>query len=143
MERQNDALASEIYEVYEVGQPRFNGTVKNLLDAIRPKLALIVMGPHDRVGTYTAWAFGHPRAAASTRRYHRATRARVVVGTAAQAGSVQVASGVKRFNDHQLTAPIFATGWDGNVRVSLFADGRIGVKTETPAYAMPPNGNVA
>jgi hypothetical protein len=51
---------------------------------------------------HTAWAFGHPRA-----------------------GII-----VKRFDEHQLTAPIFATGWDGNVRVTLFADGRIGVRTE-------------
>jgi hypothetical protein len=30
----------------------------------------------------------------------------------------------------ELTAPIFTTGWDGNVRVTLFADGRIGVRAE-------------
>jgi hypothetical protein len=102
----------------------YNGTTKELLDAIRPKLALIGMGPHDRVGTYTAWTYGHPRADVIELIEHALSAA-----PQRKPVSVQVASGVKRFDAHQLTAPIFATGWDGNVRVTLFADGRIGVRT--------------
>src|SRR5580704_16705723 len=77
------------------------------------------MGPHDRVGTYTAWAFGHPRKTV----IELLEQARSS-GLQRKAVSEQVATGVTRFEEHQVTAPIFATGWDGNVRVTMFADGR-------------------
>jgi hypothetical protein len=46
-----------------------------------------------------------------------------------------IATGAKQFEERQITAPIFATGWDDDVRVTMRADGRIGVATRNAAVA--------
>jgi len=76
---------------------------------------------------WTGWAYGHPRAVtidllekalASAPR----TPPRVV----------PVAAGVKNFEGWEITAPIYATGWDSDVIVTLPADGPATVKTRRP-----------
>jgi competence protein ComEC len=109
-------LRSDVYEVGHHGS--WNATTKPLLDAIQPKLALISMGPTDREDTWSAWAYGHPRVEAIE------LLEAALTGPPRQAIHVPIGSGAKQFLDHEITAPIYATGWDHDVSVTLYADGR-------------------
>ncbi len=112
-------------DVYQVGHHgSYNATTKQLLSALSPKLALISFGPHDRKGLWTGWAYGHPRAVTiellEKALAKAAPRPAVVVPVAASA---------KHFEGWQITAPIYATGWDSDVIVTMTAEGAITVKT--------------
>ena len=39
-----------------------------------------------------------------------------------------VATDAMQFTNRRITAPIYATGWDGDVIVTMFADGRMDVR---------------
>lgn len=116
------ALDVDVYEVGHHGS--YNATSEKLLRALTPKLALISCGPHDRKSTWTAWAYGHPRAVTINLLEHAlakaSSRPTVVVG---------VAAGAKAFDGREIKAPIYATAWDSDVIVTMFADGRIETKT--------------
>jgi competence protein ComEC len=116
------ALDVDVYQVGHHGS--YNATSEQLLRALTPKLALIACGPFDRRQAWTAWAYGHPRAV-TIDLLERA------LATAAprRAAVVGVASGAKQFEGREIKAPIYATGWDSDVIVTMFADGRIAVKT--------------
>lgn len=106
-------------DVWQVGHHgSWNATTKELLDAIKPKLALIGMGRVERQDTWSAWAYGHPRIEA-IELLEPALR-----GPKRDPIEVQVGRGAKDFSDRTITAPIYATGWDGDVLVTLHADGR-------------------
>lgn len=116
------ALDVDVYQVGHHGS--FNATSERLLRALTPKLALIACGPADRKQAWSAWAYGHPRAV-TIDLLERALaaappRVPVVVG---------VAAGAKSFAGREIRAPIYATGWDSDVIVTMFADGRLAVKT--------------
>jgi competence protein ComEC len=112
-------------DVYEVGHHgSYNGTTKALLDAITPKAALIGMGSPERQETFSAWAFGHPRSVVIDLLEHALT------GEKRAAITVPIATGAKAFEQHEVTAPIYATGWDGNVVVTMYGDGRYEVATK-------------
>lgn len=121
-QRSTGALDVDVYEVGHHGS--YNATTKQLLSALTPKLALIGCGPYDRKSTWTAWAYGHPRAVTIDLLEH-------ALGAAPPrpAAVEPVATGVKHFEGWQITAPIYATGWDGDTIVTMFADGRIAVRT--------------
>jgi competence protein ComEC len=112
-------------DVYQVGHHgSYNATTEELLRAMTPKLALIACGPHDRRSTWTAWAYGHPRAVT------------IELLEQALAGApprrptvVPVASAAKHFEGWQITAPIYASSWDSDVIVTMFADGQITTST--------------
>lgn len=108
-------------DVYQVGHHgSYNATTTELLSALTPKLALIACGPHDRKSTWTAWAYGHPRAVTIDlleKALARATPRAAVV--------VPVAAGAKKFEGWEITAPIYTSAWDSDVIVTMFADGRI------------------
>ncbi len=115
-------LDSDVYEVGHHGS--YNATNKQLLSALTPKLALIACGPHDRKSIWTGWAYGHPRAVTVDlleKALARAAPRKAVV--------VPVAAGAKRFEGWEITAPIYATGWDSDVLVTMFADGRLVTRT--------------
>lgn len=116
-------------DLYEVGHHgSYNATTNPLLRALTPRLALIACGPYDRKSTWTGWAYGHPRAVTidllERALAHAPPRERLVV---------PVATGAKRFEGWQITAPIYATGWDSDVIVTMTADGHISVKTRRGA----------
>jgi competence protein ComEC len=114
-------LRSDVYEVGHHGS--WNATTKPLLDAIQPKLALISMGSPDRQDTWSAWAYGHPRIEAIELLEAALTGPpRAVVHTS-------IGTGGKQFEKRDITAPIYATGWDGDINMTLYADGRESVKT--------------
>lgn len=114
-------LRADVYQVGHHGS--WNATTKALLDAIQPKLALIAMGRPDRQDTWTAWAYGHPRIEAIELLEAALTGPRRPVVHAS------IGNGAKQFLSRDITAPIYATGWDGDVRLTLYADGRESVKT--------------
>jgi hypothetical protein len=114
-------LRADVYEVGHHGS--WNATTKALLDAVQPKLALIAMGQVVREDTWSAWAYGHPRIET------------IELLEAALTGPkrepplhVSVGMGAKQFQPRDISAPIYATGWDGDVTVTLHADGRAVVR---------------
>jgi competence protein ComEC len=113
-----NALDVDVYQVGHHGS--YNATTKSLLRALTPKLALIACGPYDRRSTWTAWAYGHPRAV-TIGLLEEAMRGAPPRPTAV----VPVAIGAKKFEGWEITAPIYTTAWDGDVIVTMFADGRI------------------
>jgi competence protein ComEC len=112
-------LRADVWEVGHHGS--WNATTKPLLDAIRPSLALIGMGPPDRQDTWSAWAYGHPRVEAVELLEGALTGPRRAVV------HVSVGTGAKQFQSRDITAPIYATGWDGDVTVTLHAGGAAAV----------------
>jgi competence protein ComEC len=115
-------LDSDVYQVGHHGS--YNATTKQLLAALSPKLALIACGPHDRKSTWTGWAYGHPRAVTV-----ELLEAALASAPPRKPVIVAVAPGAKKFEGWQLTAPIYATGWDGDVLVTMHADGRLETRT--------------
>jgi hypothetical protein len=120
LKRNHDAVAADVYEVGHHGS--YNATTKELLDAIHPKLALIGMGPWNRKADFSANKFGHPRAVTIELLEHALT------GNPRKLVDEEVADRPYQFHVDHLTAPIYATGWDGNVRVSMYADGMIALR---------------
>lgn len=115
-------------DVYEVGHHgSYNATTKELLDAITPRIALIAMGSPERRETWSAWAYGHPRASTIE------LLENALSGEHRAPINELVATGAKQFEARQISAPIYATGWDDNVVVTMYADGRVNVKTHAGA----------
>ena len=108
-------LRADVYEVGHHGS--WNATTKALLDAVQPKLAIIAMGPPDREDTWSAWAYGHPRV--ETIELLEAA----LTGPRRDVRHASVGLGAKQFQPRDITAPIYATGWDGDVTITLHADG--------------------
>jgi len=116
------ALDVDLYQVGHHGS--YNATTTQLLRALTPRLALIACGPHDRRSTWTAWAYGHPRAVTIELLEQALTRA-----TPRAAVVVPVATGAKKFSGWEITVPIYATAWDSDVIVTMSADGQLAVRT--------------
>jgi competence protein ComEC len=118
VKRFGSELRSVVWQVGHHGS--WNATTTTLLEAIDPALALIAMGNVDRQDRYSAWAYGHPRVEAIELLEHALSGAR------REAIHVSIGTGHEQFVPHVVTAPIYATGWDGDVRVTLHArDGSI------------------
>lgn len=120
--RGTNVLDVDLYQVGHHGS--YNATTKPLLAALTPKLALIQCGPFDRRTMWTGWQYGHPRAVTIDmleRSLAKAAPRPAVV--------VPVAVGAKKFEGWELTVPIYATGWDGDVIVTMASEGQIHVKT--------------
>ncbi|MFT3699959.1 MAG: MBL fold metallo-hydrolase [Kofleriaceae bacterium] len=110
-------------DVWQVGHHgSWNATTKELLDAIQPKLALIGMGRVERQDTWSAWAYGHPRIESIE------LLEKALTGPKRDPIEVSVGHGARDFAARTITAPIYATGWDGDVLVTLHADGRATVR---------------
>jgi competence protein ComEC len=94
-------------------------------DAIKPKLAIIAMGSERRrYAQYSAWQFGHPRATTI------GLLEQALTGEPRVQVNIRVANSPRSFELHPLTAPIYATGWDGNIALTLGADGTYEVATQ-------------
>jgi competence protein ComEC len=117
----NDSLMATVYEVGHHGS--YNATTKELLDAITPQLALIAVGSTKRniKEKYTALQYGHPRNSTID------LLQKAVTGRPRGEVTVQVGDGPRNFERRTMTSPIYATAWDGNVAVTLGADGTYSV----------------
>jgi competence protein ComEC len=109
-------------DIYQAGHHgSANGTTRELVDATSPALALIAMGDPIRQHSWTAWAYGHPRAVTVNLLNDSVTLGRPPM-------EVLVAKGVKRFTSRTVDRAIFGTGWDGAVAVDVTTDGEISVR---------------
>jgi competence protein ComEC len=110
-------------DVYEVGHHgSHNATTDALLGAMSPALALVAMGPESRHVEWSAWKYGHPRKVTIERVERAVTRRR-------NPRSVKIATGTQTFESHEMKQAIYGTGWDGNVIVTILADGNLRVRT--------------
>lgn len=124
VEAHGSALDADVYEVGHHGS--HNATSKALLEAITPKIAIIGVGSTERKEMWTAWKYGHPRLPTIE------VLEAALSGTPRNAIEVPVATSASKFVKHTITAPIFATGWDSDVELTLFASGSIGVSASSP-----------
>lgn len=117
------ALDVDVYEVGHHGS--YNASSERLLGAVTPKIALIGCGAYDRRTSWTAFAYGHPRAVTIERLEHALSggppRKPPIIAP--------VAAGARTFDGHQIAVPIYATAWDSDVIVTMYASGQLAVKT--------------
>jgi competence protein ComEC len=99
-----------------------NGTTKPWLDATTPAVALVSMGPKEREGMWTAWAFGHPRRGVLDLLHGSTIGAR-------PRRDVTVATRAETFEKVSLERAVYATGWDGDVAVTATRSGSYRVQT--------------
>lgn len=98
-----------------------NGTSDALLAAVSPQLAVISMGGRREAGSSTAWGHGHPRRTAidvMQQPPYVVTASRPPV-TFWAARDEEVP-----FEPVTVDRAIFATGWEGTIRVVARSDGR-------------------
>jgi competence protein ComEC len=115
-------------DVYKVGHHgSANGTSEALLEAIRPEVAVLSMGPADRTGPWyrrlknTAWQYGHPRQSVVADLESHVTLRRITPIDR------PVATKVRRYQPMRIERCIVGTGWGGSVVVTAHADGRLEV----------------
>ena len=109
-------------DVYQAGHHgSANGTTKELVAATTPLVALIAMGDERRKHSWTAWAYGHPRAVI-------VDMLDDVVAFKRPKVEVPVGTGAKKFVGRTLEGAIYGTGWDGAVVVDMSADGEVVVR---------------
>jgi competence protein ComEC len=104
-----------------------NATTRELLDAVTPRVAVIPVGEWtfgQSGGTFTTFAFGHPRQDVVDLLSQYLDRRRTPAKT------VKVAERARRFRDMRVARAIYATGWDGTVRVVARAKNDITVYRE-------------
>lgn len=115
-------------DVLQVGHHgSHNATTRGLLDAVTPRVAVIPVGQWTfgrTGGNFTTFAFGHPRRDAVDLLTQHMTRRRTPAKT------VKVADRARRFSDLRVADAIYATGWDGTVRVVARAQNDITVYRE-------------
>jgi competence protein ComEC len=106
-----------------------NGTIGELVRAVRPELAVISAGdPSDEEPGFAAFEFGHPNREVIrllSDPAHGVTmrrpRQEVAVGIRGRNPRTRIPPAHERI---QLDRAIFSTGWDGNIVVLAHADGR-------------------
>ncbi|MFO0750238.1 MAG: hypothetical protein U1F43_31905 [Myxococcota bacterium] len=120
-------LDVDLYKVDHHGS--YNGTTAAFVQAMTPKVAVISAGPYDRVGDYTAYAYGHPRWHAVSDLVGDSdspgvSARRPTAVDAEVAMSYQDDHGV--FASQHITKAVYSTGWEHHaVVVTLHADGSI------------------
>jgi competence protein ComEC len=114
-------LDADVYVVGHHGAD--NGTIPALLAAMTPQIALFSMGDTTSHVLWTAWKYGHPRRSAVAMIDQVISRARVT------AKDVLVADGSTRFSAYHMTDALYATGWDGDVRITAHPDATFDVET--------------
>lgn len=112
-------LDADIYHAGHHGS--HNGTTHRLLDAVTPYIAIISVGSWDDGKTppkqFSTYSYGHPR--------------RVIIdllndaipGNRNHPVQAMVANGVKNFEPMIIRKKIFATGWDGTIRIRATTTG--------------------
>ncbi len=110
-------------DVYQVGHHgSYNGTTETLVQNMTPEIAVVSMGPWDDQALWTAWAYGHPRKQAIDLLKSGINRQRTP-------RLVHIATRPKTFYQEEMRDAIFATGWDGNIKIRGSSDGTFRVTT--------------
>jgi competence protein ComEC len=128
-------LDVDVYQVSHHGS--HNGTSVELIDAMKPKMAAISMGPAGRIAPWTAHAFGHPRKGVIDALMAGVTDTRpersVKVALRAESKHTRPAGAPApgpQFKTITMKKAIYGTGWDGAVVVNVSSDGVLKVDTE-------------
>jgi len=123
-------LDVDIYQVGHHGSK--NATVAHMMKSMTPEIAVIPVGPYDRIADWSARRYGHPHQKA----INLLTDPEIgVSGNRAQ--PIEAWVGVRgawkdrpeEFEKRTITKAIYATGWDGTVRVFAAASGGLEVQT--------------
>jgi competence protein ComEC len=129
-----EILDTDVYYVPHHGSR--NSTGEHWVSQIKPRIAVISMGPFDRHlktwPEYTARSFGHPNKDAVNHVLDlqngvsaiRETPIEVMVG---RRGAWKETP--SEFDARTITRALYATGWDGHIAVKAHADGHIDVDT--------------
>jgi competence protein ComEC len=119
-------LDSDVLQVGHHGS--HNGTTAELLRAVTPSVAVIPMGPwtfgQGSSAPFTTFAFGHPRRDIVNLLSAAIARPRP------QPKSVMLAERGRLFHKATVRKAIYATGWDGTVRVIATTQGTLTVFRE-------------
>ncbi len=114
-------------DVYQAAHHGSNtSSMDPFLDAVSPAIVVIPVGDPARAGTFTARDHGHPRKACVDRLINHmdGTQTRAAV-------QVPVGLGQGNFQDITMTQAIYATGWDGEVRIVADSNGTtFGIETD-------------
>lgn len=119
-------------DVYQVGHHgSHNGTTQSLLDAMSPNAAVISMG-HWNFGRksdgtarpFTTFAYGHPRKPILD------LLQGAISGRRSTSMTIMAAEGARRFEEYVVRRRVYATGWDGTVKVRATTDGQFEVRTQ-------------
>lgn len=111
-------------DVYHVGHHgSINGTTRELLNAVTPRIALISMGSADRETSWTAWAYGHPRKEILDMLDKSVSLTRKALTGEAEQLAVLAGSGGRSFTNRTVKKAIFATGWDGDIVLEATTEG--------------------
>jgi len=114
-------------DVLQVGHHgSHNATTGELLAAVTPSVAVIPVGSSTGQSPdgFNAFAFGHPRATIVSLLTNSISRQRTPAKT------VRVATGQRKFKNTTVTKAVYATGWDGTVRVVARSTGSLTVFRE-------------
>jgi len=121
-----EVLDADVYQVGHHGS--HNATTQALLDAVTPELAVIPVGSwdsgKDSGGRFNTFSYGHPR------------KVTLDLLTGAIAGdrpapvTVMAAAGSRMFVPYVVTKAIYATAWDGVVKVEATVGGQFTVTLE-------------
>jgi beta-lactamase superfamily II metal-dependent hydrolase len=107
------AINTDILQVGHHGS--HNATTATLLGTVSPQAAVIPMGRWNAGAStssrFTTFAFGHPREVAVNLLVDAIRRRRP------QPKRVMVATGARSFHEVTIRNAVYATGWDGTVRV--------------------------
>jgi hypothetical protein len=121
-------LRADVYQVGHHGS--WNGTTRELVEAISPSIAVIGVGRWDyglnSSYPFTTYRYGHPR------REVIDLLSEWIPGNRNNPISIKVFEGSQDPIDYTVKKSIYATGWDGDVRVSAKLDGTFQVSTGTP-----------
>lgn len=120
-----DLLDVDVYQVGHHGS--HNGTTVNLIEAMSPQITVFSVGVwtfgRNPSKTFSTFAYGHPRRAVVDDLTLAIDRRR------STAKFVMVANGAKDFSASRIRDSLYATGWDGTIRISTSGDGRYRVLT--------------
>lgn len=130
-EADSDALDVDVYQVGHHASS--NGTTPNLLEAMSPSHAVISCGSSDfgrgSRNNFTTFAYGHPR------RSIVEMLEREIPGRRSRALMVDVADGARDFSRLRVSRRVYATAWDGTVRMRVELDGGLRVTRDGPGTA--------
>lgn len=119
-----DILDTDVLQISHHGSR--NGTSQSLVDRVSPKIAVMGVG-HWSDGrrppaTYSTYAYGHPNQDTLDFLESAIERER------GDAIEIMAGSGAKSFHHTTISKAIYATDWDGTVRVTAYADGKLVVR---------------
>lgn len=111
-------------DVFHVGHHgSHNGTTDSLLRAMTPQIAVISMGywsfgekPDGSAKAFTTYAYGHPRIQTLDRLQ------RSIPGYRSKEASIMAARGARNYQQYAVKKRVYATGWEGTVKIDATAD---------------------